>query len=495
MNNILVLPMLLPLLTGFVLFFLRPSVKAQKIVSILSLLSLVAVSVRILFKVREDGIIRLDFGGWEPPFGILFVGDSFSALMVLTASAVSTLVIAYSFTSTERRMENMFFYPFAFFLVAGVNGSFLTGDMFNLFVCFEVMLLASYVLITLGGGKVRLAESMKYIAINVVASWFFLVALAFLYGTVGTLNMAHISVRVAEAGQGPLLSAIAVVFLIVFALKAGLFLYFWLPGSYSSPPGPIAALFAALLTKVGVYAMFRTFTLIFYHDAFIIQTIIGTMAVLTIIGGCLGAIAYTDIRQIASYNVIIAVGFMIIGLAVFNEEAFKGSVFYLIHDMVIKALLFLIVGAMVYLTGKTKITEMSGLIRNYPVLGWLLFLTTLGLAGIPPLSGFIGKMYVGLGAVEGGNYFLLFIGFASSLVVLYSMLRIFMNCFWGETIINREDQRLFPARRLIPIALLGVLTVGIGVGAQALEPFVSDAARVMANPDLYIDAILGEVGS
>lgn len=493
MNNILVLPMLIPLLTGFVLFFLRPSLKAQKIVSFISLLSLVAVSILILLRIRDEGILRLDFGGWKPPFGILFVGDSFSALMVLTASVVSTLIIAYAFTATDRRMENMFFYPFAFFLVGGVNGSFLTGDMFNLFVCFEVMLLASYVLITLGGGKVRLAESMKYIAINVVSSWFFLVALAFLYGTVGTLNMAHISVRVAEVGQGPLLSAISVIFLIVFALKAGLFLYFWLPGSYSSPPGPIAALFAALLTKVGVYALFRTFTLMFYHDEFITGTLLGTMAVLTIVGGCLGAVAYTDIRQIASYNVIIAVGFMILGLAVFNETAFKGSVFYLIHDMVVKGLLFLIVGAMVYLTGKTRITEMSGLIRNYPALGWLLFIATLGLAGIPPLSGLMGKMYIGLGAVESGDFFLLFVGFASSLAVLYSLLRIFMNCFWGETIINREDQRPFPARRLLPIALFGALTVGLGVGAQALEPFVSDAARVMANPDLYIEAVLGEV--
>ncbi|SIT89315.1 Na+/H+ antiporter subunit D [Edaphobacillus lindanitolerans] len=493
MNNILVLPMVIPLLTGFVLFFLRPSVRAQKLVASLSILSLIAVSVRMLLKIRDAGILRLDFGGWKPPFGILFVGDSFAALLVLTTSIVSGLILFYAFAATERRHENMFFYPFSFFLVAGVNGSLLTGDLFNLFVCFEVMLLASYVLVTLGGGKSQLAESMKYVAINVVASWFFLVALAFLYGTIGTLNMAHISVRVAEAGQGPLLSAIAVIFLIVFALKAGLLLYFWLPGSYSSPPAPVAALFAALLTKVGVYAMFRVFTLIFYHDSSITHGLIGAMAVLTLAGGSLGAVAYKDIRVIASYNVVIAVGFMMLGLAVFNEAAFRGSVYYLIHDMVIKALLFLAVGSMILLTGESRIDRMSGLIRNYPLLGWLFFITMLSLAGIPPFSGFIGKVYTGLGAVEGGNYWLLLAGFLSSLFVLYSLLRIFMNCFWGETTITREEQRPLNKKKLIPLSLLGALTLAIGVGTQVLAPFVADAAHVLANPEIYIEAVLGEV--
>ena len=176
-------------------------------------------------------------------------------LFVLTASIVTAICLIYAFSSIGERHEKMFFYPFVLFLIAGVNGSFLTGDMFNLFVCFEVMLLASYVLVTLGGKKVQLRESIKYVVINVLSSWFFLVALAYLYGTLGTLNMAHLSERVAEAGQGPLLTTISIVFLIVFSLKAGLLLFFWLPGSYSVPPTAIAALFGALLTKVGIYAL------------------------------------------------------------------------------------------------------------------------------------------------------------------------------------------------------------------------------------------------
>ena len=265
-------------------------------------------------------------------------------LLVLTTAIVTGILLLYAFSSIGKAHENMFFYPFVFFLIAGVNGSFLTGDLFNLFVCFEVMLLSSYVLITLGGRKVQLVESIKYVSINVLSSWFFLVGIAYLYGTVGTLNMAHLSVRIAEVGQGPLLTVISIIFLIVFSLKVGLLLYFWLPGSYSAPPTVVAALFGALLTKVGIYAMFRVFTLIFYHEPGITHMMIGIMAAITMIGGSIGAIAYNDIRQIVSYNVVIAVGFILVGLAVSTEVAIQGSIYYLIHDMIIKALLFLTCG-------------------------------------------------------------------------------------------------------------------------------------------------------
>jgi len=490
MNNIIVMPMIIPLLTGILLVFLRPYVKIQRAFSLVSIVATVAVSVYILNLIQADGILRLDFGGWLPPYGISFVADSFSMLLVLTTAIVTGILLIYAFSSIGRAHENMFFYPFVFFLIAGVNGSFLTGDLFNLFVCFEVMLLSSYVLITLGGRKVQLVESIKYITINVLSSWFFLVGIAYLYGTVGTLNMAHLSVRIAEVGQGPLLTVISIVFLIVFSLKSGLLLYFWLPGSYSAPPTVVAALFGALLTKVGIYAMFRVFTLIFYHEPGVTHLMIGIMAGITMIGGSIGAIAYNDIRKIVSYNVVIAVGFILVGLAVSTEVAIQGSIYYLIHDMIIKALLFLIAGTMIYLTGTARIENMSGLIRNYPLLGWLFFITMLSLAGIPPLSGFIGKVYVGQGAIEAGAFVLLTIAFLSSIFVLYSLLRIFLNCFWGETIINEDDDVPLKKGMLIPLVLFGILTIALGVGAEALAPYVSDAARTLTNPDIYIDAVL-----
>lgn len=490
MNNIVVMPMIIPLLTGIILVFLRPFVKAQRVLSFLALVATAIVSVRLLNRIQTDGILRLDFGGWLPPYGILFVADSFAVLLVLTTAVVSAVVLLYAFSSIGARRENMFFYPFVLFLIAGVNGSFLTGDLFNLFVCFEVMLLASYVLITLGGKKIQLIESIKYVAINVLSSWFFLLGIAYLYGTVGTLNMAHLSARIAEVGQGPLLTIISIIFLIVFSLKSGLLLYFWLPGSYSAPPTAVAALFGALLTKVGIYAMFRTFTLIFYHEPSITHSIIGVMAASTLIAGSLGAIAYQDIRQIVSYNVVITVGFILVGLAVSTEIAFQGAIFYLVHDMLVKALLFMIAGTMIYLTGKSRIEEMSGLIQNYPMLGWLFFLTTLSLAGIPPLSGFLGKLYVGQGAVDAGAFVLLGLAFLSGMFVLYSLLRIFMNAFWGETIISEDDEVPLKKRLLFPCVLLGIATIALGLGAESLLVYVEDAAYTLMNPEVYVDAVL-----
>jgi multicomponent Na+:H+ antiporter subunit D len=491
MNNLVVMPLIIPIMVGVILVFLRPYIRLQRVISLLTMIGISGLSIYMLNVIQTDGIVRLDFGGWKPPFGILFVGDSFAMLLVLTASIVTAVCLIYAFSSIGEKHEKMFFYPFVLFLIAGVNGSFLTGDLFNLFVCFELMLLASYALVTLGGEKVQLRESIKYVVINVLASWFFLVALAYLYGSLGTLNMAHISERVAEAGQDPLLTTISIVFLLVFSLKAGLLLFFWLPGSYSVPPTAVAALFGALLTKVGIYALFRMFTLIFYHEPSITHQLIGIMAGVTIILGCMGALAYKDVRLIVSYNVVIAVGFILIGLAIATPTAIEGSIYYIIHDMIAKALLFLLAGAMIKMTGVTKFDQMSGLIRNYPVFGWMFFIVTCSLAGIPPLSGFVGKILVGQSAVETGSYVLLALAFFSSIVVLYSLLRIFLNAIFGETIISKEDEVPLKKGLLIPVVLLGFGTISLGLGAEVLADYVSNAAYTLTNPAVYIEAVLG----
>lgn len=492
MNNLIVLPMVLPLLIGVLLVFFRSYISIQRWATFIFLLVNTVISFMMLNQIQVDGIISLDFGGWVPPFGILFVADSFATLLVLTTNIVSAIVILYAMPTIGSRREKFYFYPFVNFLVAGVNGSFLTGDIFNLFVTFEVMLLASYALITLGGSKLQLQESLKYIAINVVSSSLFLIAIAYLYGTLGTLNMAHLSMRIAEVGQTPLLTVISLLFLIVFSLKSGLLLYQWLPGSYSTPPTAVAALFGALLTKVGIYALFRTFTLLFYHEQQITHTIIAVMAALTLIGGAIGAIAYTNIRQIVSYNVVIAVGFILVGLAIMSTTAFEGVMYYVVHDMFVKALLFLLAGTMIYVTKSEKLDEMSGLIRNYPTLGWLFFITALSLTGIPPLSGFIGKVLLGQGAIISGSYMLLALSFLSSFVVLYSLLRIFMSCFWGETIISEEEEVPLPKSVLIPSIILVIFTFALGFGAEGIAPYVKDAAYTLMNPSVYIDAIMSE---
>ena len=490
MNNLIVLPMVIPLLIGVFLVFFRSHIIFQRVLTVLALIINAIVSGYILHTIQSEGIISLDFGGWLPPFGILFVADSFAMLLVTTTNIIAVICVLFAMNTIGEKREKLYFYSFVLLLIAGVNGSFLTGDIFNLFVTFEVMLLASYALITLGGSKRQLQESIKYLTVNVVSSSLFLIAIAYLYGLVGSLNMAHIASRIAEIGQTPILTVVSLVFLIVFSLKSALLLYQWLPGSYSTPPTAVAALFGALLTKVGVYALFRVFSLLFHHEPQITHTVIGIMAGLTIIGGCIGALAYTNIRQIVSYNVVIAIGFILVGLATMSTTAIEGAIYYLIHDMFVKALLFLLAGTIIYVANSESLGEISGLIRNYPALGWMFFITVLSLTGIPPLSGFIGKILVGQGAIETGSYILFALAFLSGLVVLYSLLRVFMNCFWGETIISEEEEVPLSKKVLFPSVLLVITTFALGIGAEGLAPYVKDAALTLTNPSIYIDAIL-----
>jgi len=490
MNNLVVLPMVIPLLIGVILVFFPKNIFLQRALTFISMIAILIISIILLITIQAEGIITIDFGGWEAPFGISFVADSFATLLVLTTSLISSIIIIFAFQTIGEKREQLYFYAFVNFLIAGVNGSFLTGDLFNLFVTFEVMLLASYALITLGGNRTQLQESIKYVAINVFASSLFLIGIAYLYGSIGTLNMAHISERVAEVGQTPILTVISLIFLLVFSLKSGLLLYQWLPGSYSVPPVAIAALFGALLTKVGIYALYRMFTLIFYHEPQITHSVIAVMAILTIIGGSIGAVAFRDVKQVVTYNVVIAVGFILAGLAIFNLESITGGIYYLLHDMIVKALLFLLAGTIIYLTKTSRVDAMSGLIRNYPALGWFFFITVISLTGIPPLSGFLGKVLIGQGALEAGTYVLLTFVFLSSMAVLYSLMRIFMGTFWGETIISEEEQIPMKPLLIIPSGLLIVLTFALGFAPEFIAPYVTDAANVLMEPQIYIDAVL-----
>ncbi|GAF21789.1 LOW QUALITY PROTEIN: Na(+) H(+) antiporter subunit D [Bacillus sp. JCM 19047] len=495
MSNLLVIPMVLPLIVGIILIFLRPFVRTQRIISFLTMLLTFGVSTYLLVEVQRNGIQTLDFGGWDAPYGITFVGDSFSLLLTATAYFIAAIVLIYVFATIGEEKEKMFVYPLILLLLAGVACSFLTGDLFNLYVGFEVMLLASYALIVLGGEKGQLRESIKYVLVNVFSSFVFLIAIAFLYGTLGTLNFAQLSLRVAEAGQPALLTTIAIVLLLVFSLKAGLLLYFWLPGSYGAPPMGIAALFGALLTKVGIYALFRVFTLLFYHEPDITHTLIGIMLILTMIGGSIGAIAYNDLRKIIAYNVVIAVGFILSGLAIANQAAIEGSIFYLVHDMIVKALLFLLIGATIYLSNVGRLDRVSGMIRNYPLLGWMFFITMISLAGIPPLSGFIGKVYVAQGAIESGAYVLLAFTLISSIFVLYSLLRIFRAVFFGESTISKEDMLPMKKAMIIPSIIFCAASFALGFGVEGIAGVVSDAAETLMNPTIYIDAVLNQGGA
>lgn len=491
MSNLVILPVIIPIIAGLLLVMMRKYIRLQRMLSIASMGAVALVTFYLMNTIKVKGIQSLQLGGWEAPFGVSMVMDMFSALLIFVTSIVALCCLLYAFHSIGKERESFYFYPFFLFLIAGVNGSFITGDIFNLFVCFEVMLVSSYVLISLGGTRKQLRESIKYILVNILSSFLFLVAIAYLYATCGTLNFAHLSLRVADAGQEGLMTTVAILFLIVFSLKAGLFLFFWLPGSYSTPPTAIAAIFAALLTKVGIYAIMRVFSLIFYHQPEVTHLLIGVLAAVTMVLGAIGAVAYGDIKKILTYNVIVGVGFILAGFATFTMEGMTGSLYYLIHDMIVKALIFLLGGTIIHLTGTGKLKELSGLIRLHPQLGWMFFVAALSLAGIPPLSGFLGKIFITEGTFEARYYWLGGIGLLTSLAVLYSLMKIFMNVFWGYTEITEEEEKGTTKGLLLPIGILTALTIALGLGAEGIAEYVDSAVEVLMNPSMYVEAVLG----
>lgn len=490
MINLILFPILIPLLMGIILIFFYKKIILQRIFSLLSTGASIVVSICMIDKIKNEGIQTVNLSNWDAPFGITIVSDMLSALLVLTTNIIAFCVLLYSFKGIDRERENYFYYAMIQFLLVGVTGAFSTGDIFNLFVFFEVMLMASYVLLVLGNTKIQLRETVKYIIVNVVASALFVVGVAYIYSVVGTLNMALISERISEVGGTGILTVIAVLFLLVFGLKGAIFpLFFWLPGSYNAAPIPILALFGALLTKVGVYSISRTYSLFFYQDSYVFS-LLGILALITIILGAIGSIAYNDVKKIIIYNIITAIGVILFGFSTFNAVSLSGSIFYLLHDMIIKGALFLLIGAMIYITRTSNLKYMSGLMKKYPLLAWTFFIAALGLAGIPPLSGFVGKFLIIQGAFQAGNYIGSFIVVLSSLFVLLSVIKIFVKGFWGEESDNVTKK---PVKTLLlPGCILVLLSFLIGIGVEVLSPYISLAAESLLQPENYIHAVLKE---
>lgn len=491
MTNLLIVPIALPLIAAMIMVVFQKRPGLQFAIGTVALLVTLAAASSLAVQVHESGIQVLHIGGWEAPFGITLVGDMLAVSLILTSLVVALCCLLFARDPALSEHHRHYLYPLMLLLVCGVNGSFLTGDIFNLFVFFEVMLIASYVLLTLGGKKVQLRESIKYVLINMISSTVFVVAIAYLYALLGTLNMAHLSERVALAGQEGILTTVSLLFLVVFGTKAALFLFFWLPGPYSAPPAPVAALFAALLTKVGIYSILRLFTLIFPHDQSVTHTVLLVLGALTMILGALGALSHSGIRKILAYNVIISVGFVIFGVALATEQSLTGALFYVIHDMITKAWVFILGGAVIAIAGTDRLSDIKGLIRFAPALGWFFLLAAMAIAGVPPLSGFAGKVMILGSGVEAGRYAVSAIGLITSLLAFYSLLKVFINSFWGETLMNAGEEHASGKSAILPGLLLAGLTIGLGIGSGTVLAWLEPAVETMLNPALYIEAVLG----
>ncbi|MGM0635716.1 MAG: proton-conducting transporter membrane subunit [Bacteroidota bacterium] len=497
-NQLILYPLLIHLLFSILLMFFWTNIKVQKSLTVIgNSLALVA-SVWVFAEIWLNGTQTIQSGNWEAPFGITFVGDMFSATLVLLTAISGFAVSIFSVVSVINARLRFGYFSVFHFLLMGLNGAFLTGDIFNLYVWFEIIIISSFVLISIGGEKNQLEGAVKYFTLNFFASMIFLTALGVLYGLAGTLNMADLAQKIPEIGNQALVEVCAVLFLVGFGIKSAVFpLYFWLPASYHTPPSAVSAIFAGLLTKVGVYALIRVFTLIFPGDLFL-QTLLITIAVLTIFSGGIGALIQNNIRKAFSYLIICHIGFMVGGLGLFTEVAIAGAVFYLIHDIVVKTNLFLISGIIYRIKSTTSLKRLGGLYANYPKLSLLIAIPLFSLVGIPPLSGFWPKLSLTLAGFEQQNYWFVGAVIFGSLITLVVIAKVWSEAFWkAETPLKTskkfiqfsELRNLQKAQFVVPIAFLALVSLYIGFGAEHIQQLSQRIAGELMNNQVYIDAV------
>ncbi|MGY1610243.1 Na+/H+ antiporter subunit D [Geodermatophilus sp. SYSU D00700] len=429
------LPVLLPLLGAAGALLVSGHPTFQRTLSTVVLTAVLGVSVVLLLVADAEGASAVSVGGWPVPLGIVLVVDRLSALMLVVASTVAlgVLVFAIGQGAADGQEETplSIFHPTFLVLVAGVGNAFLAGDLFNLYVGFEILLMASYVLLTLGGTAPRIRGGITYIVVSLTSSLVFLAAIALTYAATGTVNMAQLAVRLGELPEGTQV-LLQSMLLIAFGIKAAVFpLSAWLPDSYPTAPAPVTAVFAGLLTKVGVYAIIRTQTLLFPDGA--LDDLLMWAALATMLIGILGAVAQSDLRRMLSFTLVSHIGYMVFGIALGTAAGLAGAVFYVAHHIAIQTTLFLVAGLVERQGGTTSVNRLGGLARRAPLLAALFFVPAMNLAGIPPLSGFIGKLgLLQAGVAEGSAlaFTLVAGGVVTSLLTLLAVARVWTRAFW-----------------------------------------------------------------
>lgn len=429
------LPVLLPVLGAGASLALLHHPRIQRWLSLGVLAAVVVIAGVLLREADRHGPQTVWIGGWAETLGIVLVADRLAALMLLVSAVVTLAVLAYSvgqgMTEDEEGAPISIYHPTFLVLVAGVANAFLAGDLFNLFVSFEMLLFASYVLLTLGGTPARIRAGTIYVLVNLLSSTLFLISIAVTYAATGTLTLAHLAHRLAELPEHVSLM-IQLMLLTTFAIKAAVFpLSLWLPDSYPTAPAPVTAVFAGLLTKVGVYAILRVQTLLFPHSP--LTDLLLWAALLTMVVGILGAIAQSDIKRMLSFTLVSHIGYLILGVALASRAGTAGTTFYVVHHITIQTALFLVLGLVERRAGSTALMRIGGLARIAPLLAVLFFVPAMNLAGIPPFSGFIGKVGLFQAAQADGGWLawtLVGAGAATSLLTLYAVAKTWAVAFW-----------------------------------------------------------------
>ena len=496
MNSLVAIPVIVPLLGAALGVLTSPWRWAQRAITLVALTVNVVVSIALLVGVDDGEILVMQAGGWKVPLGITLAVDRLSAVMLVVSSLMLVSVLVYAIGQGAEESRYAAFNPVYLVLAAGVSASFVTGDLFNLFVAFEMMLVASYVLLTLGGRPGQVRSGMSYVVISLVASTFFITALALIYSATGTVNMAELSQRIPELSSG-VRTGFSLLLILVFGIKAGLFpLFFWLPDSYPTAPGAITAVFAGLLTKVGVYAIIRSQTLLFPPDAQQGSFLL-VLAGFTMVVGVLGALAQDDLRRMLSFHIVSHIGYMIFGLALFTLAGIAGAVFYVVHHIVVKTALFLVAGLVERRAGSDRLSRIGGMVRSAPMIAVLFALPALSIAGLPPFSGFVGKFALVDAGIASADWAIVAVSLAVSLLTMYVMVRIWSGVFWGEpedpaiaAWIESDDSRV---PRLMTGAATGVvaLSVALMVFAGPVYDYAERTAAELLTPERYVETVIG----
>ncbi len=507
---IIVLPVIIPLIAVFFIIVFRNFFVVSRIISLLSSLSIFLVSIILFLNVDSEKLLYFSFGNWSAPVGIVFVMDMFSSIMIMITGFMASCISIYFIAMIDSEREKYGFYIFFQIMIAGVCGIFLTGDIFNLFVWFELMLISSFVLIVLGNEKCQLEGAIKYVALNLLASFIFLLGIGFLYGITGTLNFADLSQRIFYLVNQPenqitsvinnraLINAISMLFFVSFGIKAAIFpLFFWLPASYHTPPIAVTAIFSALLTKAGIYSMIRVFTVVFHFDLNFTSKITIVIAGFTMVTGVLGAFAQTDIRRILSFHIVSQIGYILMGLGIYTEYSITGSVFFMLHIILTKTALFMISG-WIYVRYKTYcIDDISNIYRKMPFVSILFLLSAGSLAGVPPLPGFWAKFIIIKAGFESQNYIISVVAILVSLLTLFSMLKIWNNCFWKETdsyskSLDKSQFSEIKFSLVFPIVIIVLVLLVISFYPETLYYYSQKAGAYIMNYEFYMNFILGK---
>lgn len=515
-SHIVIAPLLVVLVTAVLTLITRNYRRVQRTLSLLGIIGY-GITVYVLVRtVMPANVLAYQLSGWPAPYGITLVADALSAFMLGFTAFVSICVLVYALYYVDAFGQQVAYHPLFHFMLVGVTGAFLTADIFNMFVWFEVMLMSSYILVVLYSSKEQTRAALQYVVLNLVGSALMLLAIGGIYATTGTLNMADLAIRLADpAAYGisvPPVLGLSVLLFAVFALKAGIVPFqFWVPATYSAAPAPVSAMLAGVTKKVGIYAIIRLYFTVFaaatLPDGLLLPFLSGNsildffgpflfiMATASILVGGLGAVSREDLDQLLAYSSIGQVGFIVLPLAIaatipaVRSIAVAAALIYILNHAVVKSMLFLISGTVYQTTGTTRFTELGGLAEKTPLVAAAFFIGALSLIGIPPVVGFFSKLLVFTALTQGVAYLALGVALAGAVLTILYFSRGWNSVFWGSPM----DAELLSVSRIQigAVLTLAAATVLLGIGFEVVLDAAMSAADAVLQPEQYIETVLG----